>query len=148
MIATCITRKLLLGSVAGTLVAVWPALAQQPPGFSTLDQTKPAASQQDVNLRPHATPPTVTPPDKLPVDKLKLPAGFKAEVWSHGHPAARTMVRRDGDRIALALADVRAKFADLGLEVIGNSPDEFAVVIKSEIPKWGKLISESGIKVD
>lgn len=48
----------------------------------------------------------------------------------------------------LAQADVRAKLAGLGLEVIGNSPDEFAAVIKSEIPKWAKLIKESGIKPD
>ncbi len=34
----------------------------------------------------------MTPADKLPVDKIKLPAGFKAEVWSSGHPGARTMV--------------------------------------------------------
>jgi tripartite-type tricarboxylate transporter receptor subunit TctC len=33
-----------------------------------------------------------------------------------------------------------------GIDVIGNSPDEFAAVIKSEIPKWAKLIKESGIK--
>ncbi len=49
---------------------------------------------------------------------------------------------------ALAQADVRAKFADLGVEGIGNSPDEFAEVIKSEIPKWAKVIKESGIKPD
>jgi len=49
---------------------------------------------------------------------------------------------------ALALADLRAKLADLGLEVIGNSPDEFAAVIKSEIPKWAKVIRESRIKPD
>jgi tripartite-type tricarboxylate transporter receptor subunit TctC len=49
---------------------------------------------------------------------------------------------------ALALPDLRAKFADLGLEPIGNSPDEFAAVIKSEIPKWAKVIKESGIKPD
>jgi tripartite-type tricarboxylate transporter receptor subunit TctC len=49
---------------------------------------------------------------------------------------------------ALALPDLRAKFADLGLEPIGNSPDEFAAVIKSEIPKWTKVIKESGIKPD
>ena len=48
----------------------------------------------------------------------------------------------------LALADVRGKFADVGMEVIGNSPDEFAVVIKSEIPKWARLIKASGIKPD
>jgi tripartite-type tricarboxylate transporter receptor subunit TctC len=49
---------------------------------------------------------------------------------------------------ALAQADVRAKFADLGLEAIGNSPDEFAAAIQSEIPKWAKVIKESGIKPD
>jgi tripartite-type tricarboxylate transporter receptor subunit TctC len=49
---------------------------------------------------------------------------------------------------ALALPDPRAKLADLGLEVIGNSPDEFAAFIKSEIPKWAKVIKESGIKPD
>jgi len=49
---------------------------------------------------------------------------------------------------ALALTDVRAKLADLGVEGIGNSPDEFAAVIKSEIPKWAKVIKESGMKAD
>ena len=48
----------------------------------------------------------------------------------------------------LALPDVRAKLADLGMEGIGNSPEEFAAVIKSEIPKWAKVIKESGIKPD
>jgi len=49
---------------------------------------------------------------------------------------------------ALALPDLRAKLSDLGLEPIGNSPDEFAVAIKSEIPKWAKVIKNSGIKPD
>jgi glucose/arabinose dehydrogenase len=91
---------LLLAGVLAFATAVGPAIAQQPapaapprpPGFSDLDKTKPADSKQDTSLRPHATPPTVTAPDKIPLDKIKLPAGFSAEVWSHGHPAARTMV--------------------------------------------------------
>jgi tripartite-type tricarboxylate transporter receptor subunit TctC len=49
---------------------------------------------------------------------------------------------------ALAQADVRAKFAELGVEGIGDSPDEFAAVIKSEIPKWAKVIKDAGIKPD
>jgi tripartite-type tricarboxylate transporter receptor subunit TctC len=49
---------------------------------------------------------------------------------------------------ALALPDLRAKLADLGLEGIGNSPDEFATAIKSEIPKWAKVIKDAGIKPD
>ena len=46
------------------------------------------------------------------------------------------------------LPDVRAKFADLGVEGIGSTPAEFAAIIKSEIPKWAKVIMEAGIKAD
>jgi tripartite-type tricarboxylate transporter receptor subunit TctC len=49
---------------------------------------------------------------------------------------------------ALASADLRAKFVDLGLETTGNSPNEFAAAIKFEIPKWAKVIRDSGIKPD
>jgi tripartite-type tricarboxylate transporter receptor subunit TctC len=47
---------------------------------------------------------------------------------------------------ALALPDVRAKLANLGLDASGNSPDEFAALIKSEIPTWAKVIRDAGIK--
>ena len=67
------------------------ALLQNPPGFSPIDRTNEAASNQAANLAPHATPPTVTPLERLPLDKIKLPAGFKAEVYSYGHPGGRTM---------------------------------------------------------
>ncbi len=63
------------------------------PGLRTRAKTKVGAGEQDAALKPHPTPPTVTPVDKLPLDKLKLPQGFKAEVYSSGHPGARTMVR-------------------------------------------------------
>ena len=49
---------------------------------------------------------------------------------------------------ALALSEVRAKLANLGLEGIGNSPDEFAAAIKLEIPKWAKVVKDAGIKAD
>jgi glucose/arabinose dehydrogenase len=81
---------LLAGAVALLMSIADPGSAQ--PGFSPLDKTNPAMSNQDGNLRPHATPPIAAAPDKLPLDKIKLPAGFKAEVYSSGHPAARTMV--------------------------------------------------------
>ena len=86
-------KSLLLASaLGGFALIVGPAVGQAPPGFSPLDQTKVKESKQDNSLKPHATPPTVTPADKLPLDKIKLPAGFKAELWSSGHPGARTMV--------------------------------------------------------
>jgi tripartite-type tricarboxylate transporter receptor subunit TctC len=91
-------------------------------------------------------------PELPTMDESGYP-GFEATPWQGLVAPARTpetIVRKlhlETVKV-LALPDVRAKFADLGVEVIGNSPDEFAVVIKSEIPKWAKLINESGIKVD
>ena len=43
---------------------------------------------------------------------------------------------------------VREKFASLGLDIIGNSPQEFADFIKKDIVKWGKVVKESGAKAD
>jgi glucose/arabinose dehydrogenase len=66
-----------------------------PPGFSQMDKTNVGSSQQDQNLKPHPVSPLVTATEKLPLDKIKLPAGFKAELWSSGHPGGRTMVMGD-----------------------------------------------------
>jgi len=79
------------GTIALLAASAMPVTAQ-PPGFSPMDKSKPAASKQDTNLKPHPTPPIATPADKLPLDKIKLPAGFKVEVYSSGHPGARSMV--------------------------------------------------------
>jgi len=91
-------------------------------------------------------------PDVPTIDESGYP-GFEATVW-YGllAPAGTTatIVRKLHLEIVkvLALPEVRAKLADLGMEVIGNSPEEFAAVIKSEIPKWAKLLKDSGIKMD
>jgi tripartite-type tricarboxylate transporter receptor subunit TctC len=48
----------------------------------------------------------------------------------------------------LALPDMRARLVDLGMEAIGNAPDEFAATINRDIAKWAKLIRDSGIRAD
>jgi len=77
--------------------------------------------------------------------------GFEATIWFGLLAPARTPVpivrKLHLETVkALALPDLRAKLADLGIEGIGNSSDELAAVIKSEIPKWAKVIKESGMK--
>lgn len=42
---------------------------------------------------------TATPPGEIAVDKLKLPPGFRIELWAHGMPGARAMVRGDQGKI-------------------------------------------------
>ena len=92
ILMSCQRSLLAAGALALLAATALPVAAQSPPGFSPMDKSNPAASQQDTNLKPHPTPPTVTPADKLPLDKIKLPPGFKAEVWSSGHPGGRSMV--------------------------------------------------------
>ena len=48
---------------------------------------------------------------------------------------------------ALATPEVRKRFDELGLEPIGNTPAEFAAVIKKETPEWAKVIKDAGIKL-
>ena len=48
---------------------------------------------------------------------------------------------------ALADPEVKKKFADLGVEAVSSSPEQFGAFIKSEVAKYGKLIKEANIKV-
>jgi tripartite-type tricarboxylate transporter receptor subunit TctC len=44
--------------------------------------------------------------------------------------------------------DTRERLATLGAEPVGNKPNEFAAFIKTEIPKYAKIIKASGAKAD
>jgi len=44
--------------------------------------------------------------------------------------------------------DVKKLFLRDGLEPVGNSPAEFAAIVKAEIAKWQKLVKSAGIPVE
>ncbi len=46
---------------------------------------------------------------------------------------------------AMAMPDVKEKCAQLGFDVVANSPDEFSLYIKKEVDKWGKVIKDANI---
>jgi tripartite-type tricarboxylate transporter receptor subunit TctC len=48
---------------------------------------------------------------------------------------------------ALVMPEVRRKFDELGLEPVGNTPVEFAAIIRKETPEWAKVIKDAGIKL-
>jgi tripartite-type tricarboxylate transporter receptor subunit TctC len=48
----------------------------------------------------------------------------------------------------LTIPDVRKKLETEGGEVLGGSPEEFAALLKSEHARWGKVVKDSGAKVD
>ena len=91
-------RSLIAVAVAAAFAA--PAFSQDkpkpPPAWH---QGKPPAMAES-KLAPHAGKMTETPPSDIPISKLKLPAGFKAEIWATGLPGGRAMaVSDDGKKV-------------------------------------------------
>ena len=76
--------------------------------------------------------------EAVPWFGLLAPSGTPGDVLEKLH---RETVK------TLAMPEVRKKFNELGLEPIGNTPDEFAAIIKKETPEWAKVIRDAGIKL-
>jgi len=89
-------KKLIALAIAAAFAA--PAMSQQkpPPAWH---QGKPPA-QAESKLAPHPGKMTETPASEIPISKLKLPAGFKAEIWATGLPGGRAMaLSEDGKKV-------------------------------------------------
>ena len=91
-------------------------------------------------------------PDLPTVDELGI-KGFDATTW-HGLVApAKTpkdIVAALNRATAQALDDpgVKKQLADLGVDIMGGTPEEFAAYIKSEIPKWTAIVKASGATLE
>jgi len=48
----------------------------------------------------------------------------------------------------LSLPDVKQKLVQLGLEPVGDTPEEFSKAILAGIEKWGKVIRNHGISIE
>jgi tripartite-type tricarboxylate transporter receptor subunit TctC len=92
----------------------------------------------------------VSTPALRTLDESGLPGFDVTSRYSIVAPAATppAVVERLQKEIARALdaPDVRAKLASLGAEPVGNTPAEFAAMIRSESAKWGKIVRDAGIK--
>ena len=49
---------------------------------------------------------------------------------------------------ALDSKDLQEKMAAQGAEIFKSSPEQFAALIKEELPRWSKIVKESGAQVD
>jgi tripartite-type tricarboxylate transporter receptor subunit TctC len=90
-------------------------------------------------------------PELATMDESGFP-GFEAVPWFGLLAPAGTpndVVNRLHDEIvkAMAMPEVRKKFDELGLEAVGNTPAEFAALIRKETPEWAKVIKDAGIKL-
>jgi tripartite-type tricarboxylate transporter receptor subunit TctC len=79
--------------------------------------------------------------------------GFEASTWygllaPAGTPAP-VISRLNGEvNRALAAKEVRERLASEGGETLGGSPAQFAAFLAAEHAKWGRVVRESGAKVE
>jgi tripartite-type tricarboxylate transporter receptor subunit TctC len=48
----------------------------------------------------------------------------------------------------LHLPEVRGKLQEMQFDLVAGSPEQFAQWIRTEIPRWGKVIKDTGAKAD
>jgi glucose/arabinose dehydrogenase len=92
--SSCVLSGLLFVALSGHLLAQQApgkAPAKQPP----VEQGTRAAEFEGSKLAPHPPKMTVTAPSEIPLDRLRVPAGFRVELWAHGMPGVRMMTRGD-----------------------------------------------------
>jgi tripartite-type tricarboxylate transporter receptor subunit TctC len=49
---------------------------------------------------------------------------------------------------ALKQPELAKRLGEEGADPLGGTPEQFAALIKDEIPRWGKVVKDSGAKVD
>ena len=67
------------------------------------------------------------------------PAGMPAEAVAKVHAAAVK---------ALATSVVRERFASLGVQPVGSTPEQFTATIREDLARWSKVIKAAGIKAE
>jgi tripartite-type tricarboxylate transporter receptor subunit TctC len=91
-------------------------------------------------------------PDVPTIDESGVP-GFDVTGWYAFFAPARTppavVAKLQADTVK-ALADpvIRQRLDQLGVGVIGSSPEELRAFLKREMDKWGVIIKEAGIKAE
>ena len=79
--------------------------------------------------------------------------GFEATAWVGMAAPAGTpepIIRKLQEETVRIISEpqMREKLTDLGFIVVGSDPDQFAAQIKAEIVKKGKIVKESGAKLN
>jgi tripartite-type tricarboxylate transporter receptor subunit TctC len=79
--------------------------------------------------------------------------GYASENWFGMFAPAKTpkriVTRVNGALVKVVRSpEIQAKFAALGAEAVGNSPEEFAAFVRRDAEKYAKVVRISGAKLD
>jgi tripartite-type tricarboxylate transporter receptor subunit TctC len=91
-------------------------------------------------------------PDLQTVAEAGVP-GYEVGVWfgmvapAATPPDVLAKLNAELNKI-LAMPDVKQKFADQGVNPVGGTPERFGEHLRTQIEKWGKVVKESGAKVE
>ena len=91
-------------------------------------------------------------PDVPTLAESGLP-GYEIGSWQGVFAPAGTppeIIRRLNAEIVKIIhtPEVRDKLLALGAEPVGDTPEEFAALVRSEVAKWGDVVRKSGARVD
>jgi tripartite-type tricarboxylate transporter receptor subunit TctC len=70
---------------------------------------------------------------------LLAPAGTPRDIVTRISNEVSTILRR---------TDIKDRFAQLGIDPVGSTPQEFKQFLTDEIAKWGKVIREANVKIE
>ena len=104
--------RTLIAAVVMAALAV-SAAAQDKPAASPPPSWKQGMSKQQLEstLHPFAINVTGKSASELPIDKLKVPAGFKVDVWAEGLPGARSMAQGDRGTVFVGTRQLKEVYA-------------------------------------
>jgi tripartite-type tricarboxylate transporter receptor subunit TctC len=91
-------------------------------------------------------------PDVPTISEAGVP-GFEAVNWFGMFAPAKTpqrIIARLNQAVVKVLRtpETRSQFAKLGADVVGSTPEEFALFIRRDIEQYAKVVKLSGAKVD
>ena len=70
---------------------------------------------------------------------ILAPAGTPKDVIAKLYTATAKILRQP---------DVRERYASVGFETVGSTPEEFGAFLKADIAKWAEVVRRSGAQVD
>jgi tripartite-type tricarboxylate transporter receptor subunit TctC len=79
--------------------------------------------------------------------------GYELNGWSGLLVPANTpkeIVRSLNQEIVAIIKapEISERFASLGFDIVGNTPEQFQAFIEAEVAKWGKVVQDAKITAD